>query len=159
MIMEFREPYSDEDMIYDKSTRRYILTEDFVLNKGINLSLELNTDGAPDASSVARETLKRVSLLVYSNIYNYGRDIKTKEYLLACNPELRQPIRDAMLERLKYMIHNGDLSISSGTSINHGVRIETDDLIPSVIEEMILRPTGILHRGKWAVPINKELDY
>lgn len=157
--MEFIEPYSDEDMTYDTTTKRYTLTENYILNQGINLALELNTDGSPDPQALPGLVLDRVSLLVYSNIYNYGRTRATKEYLLACNPELRPIIRDAMRERLLYMITSGDLSKMSGASVNQGVRIETTDLIASVVEEMILRPTGMLHRGEFDVQIDTSLKY
>lgn len=155
----FAAPYSDNQMIYSKEKRRYILTEEFVRERGIDLGLELDADAAPEPSKVPELALDRISLLVYSNIYNYGRQRADKEYLLACQPELREIIRDAMLERLKYMIDSGDLSTRSGALITQGTRIETKDLIPSVTEEMILRPTGLLHRGKFSFIKDLSLDY
>ena len=155
----FTAPFSDDEMRYDGDKHRYVLTEEFVRNKGIDLGLELNADAAPEPSKVPELALERISLLVYSNIYNYGRQTKDKEYLLACHPELREVIRDAMLERLKYMIDSGDLSTRSGALITQGTRVETKDLIPSVVEEMILRPTGLLHRGKFVFIKDDSIVY
>lgn len=155
----FTAPFSDEDMRYDATKHRYILTEEFVRNQGIDLGLELNTDAAPEPSKVPQLALERISLLVYSNIYQYGRQKQDKEYLLACHPDLRDVIKDAMMERLKYMIDSGDLSTRSGALITQGTRVETKDLIPSVMEEMILRPTGLLHRGKFDFIKDESLVY
>lgn len=152
-------PYSDIDMIYDFDNHRYILTTEFVRNQGIDLSLELNADSAPEPSKVPELALQRISLLVYTNIYNHGRQKEKKEYLLACKPELRNVVKEAMLERLRYMIDSGDLSTRSGALITQGTRIETKDLIPSVMEEMILRSVGLLHRGNYNFILDKELVY
>ena len=155
----FAAPYSDNKMIYNKEKHTYILTEEFIREQGIDLGLELNADAAPEPSKVPQLALERISLLVYSNIYNYGRQKEDKEYLLACQPELRPIIMDAMVERLKYMIDSGDLSTRSGALITQGTRVETKDLIPSVTEEMILRPTGLLHRGKFSFIKDLSLEY
>lgn len=159
ILINFQEPFSDENMTYSATTHRYTLTEDFVRENGLDLGLELNTEGMPEPSKAPQLALERVSLLVYSNIYNYGRNKNDKEYILACNPELRQPIQDAMLERLKYMIDSGDMSTRSGALITQGIRVETKDLIASVMEEMILRPTGILHRGDFQFIKDLTLTY
>ena len=155
----FQTPYSDADMTYDLDKHRYILTQEYVNNMGINLSLVLDTGLAPEPSRVPEIALDRISLLVYSNIYQYGRQKQDKEYLLACDPALRDVIKEAMMERLRYMVDSGDLSIRSGALISQGIRIEVKDLIPSVTEEMILRPTGILHRGKYQFIKDETIVY
>lgn len=155
MHMTFQAPFTDTTMTYDLNKHRYILKTDYLRQIGIDLGLVLDADYAPEPSKVPELVLDRISLLVYSNIYQYGRSREDKEYLLACNPELRDIIRDAMVERLRYMIDSGDLSTRSGALITQGTRVEVKDLIPSVVEEMILRPTGILHRGDFFLP-NKD---
>jgi len=157
--MTFQEPFSDADMTYDQSKRRYILTEEYVRNAGVDLGLILETEHAPEPSKVEAIVRDRVSLLVYGNIYNHGRSKEDKEYLLACRPDLRNIIRDAMMERLRYMIESGDLSTRSGALVSQGTRVSVKDLIPSVIEEMILRPTGLLHRGEFQFTKNETLQY
>lgn len=155
----FKEPYDDEDLIYNHKERRYVLTEDYVRNMGVNLSLELNTDAMPEPSRGVEVVLDRISVLVYSNIYSHGRSKETKEYLLATRQDLRSAIRDAMYERLRYVIDSGDLSTRSGALISQGTRVERADLIASVIEEDILVRTGILHRGEWSIIIDPSIDY
>lgn len=158
-MTEFQAPYSDFDMTYDINTKRYVLTDEYLRSVGIDLNIVLDTEYAPEPSKVEGIVRERVSLLVYTNIYNHGRAKADKEYLLACNPDLRPVIRDAMVERIRYMIESGDLSTRSGALVSQGTRITVDDLIPSVIEEMILRPTGLLHRGEFFLVKDENLVY
>jgi hypothetical protein len=64
-----------------------------------------------------------------------------------------------MFERLNYVTSSGDLSTKSGALIDQGTRVNTGDLIPSIIEEMLLRPTGLLHRGKFEFIKDLNLVY
>ena len=147
--MTFIEPFDDADMTYNSSAKRYILTSDFVSNRGINLSLILNTEMAPNPVGLEELFLDRISSLVYNHIYRYGRSKKEKQYLLACSPAFRDVIRDAMLERIMYIIDSGDLSTKAGVIIEKGNRVDVRDLVPSPEEVEILRSAGLLHRGKY----------
>lgn len=155
----YANPVSDAEMVYDAAKHRYILTEEFCRNNGIDLGLILETAALPNPSQGPQLLLDRVSQLVYSNIYNYGRQKDVKEYLLACGQEFRPIIRDAMFERLNYITSSGDLSIKSGAIITQGTRINVKDLVPSVVEEMILRNAGLLFRGRYELTINPTLVY
>lgn len=157
--MAFQNPYSDDTMTYNSDERRYVLTEQYCKDNGIDLGLILETSALPNPSDGPRLLLERVSRLVYTNIYNYGREKETKQYLLACNPDLRPIIRDAMFERLNYITSSGDLSTKSGAIVANGTRVDIKDLVPSVVEEMIIRPTGLLHRGEFYVVIDGTLEY
>lgn len=158
-MMIFVQPFDDDSMFYDFDKHRYILTEEHVRQMGIDLSLVLNTDFSPMPASVPALFLDRVSKLVYSNIYRYGRSKKEKEYLLACNPELREVIRDAMLERVAYVVDSGDMSTKTGALIQQGTRIDVKDLVASVEEEAILRSVGLLHRGDYQFVKDETLVY
>lgn len=157
--MIFVQPFDDETMVYDLNNHRYVLTEEYVRQMGIDLSLVLNTDFSPIPTSVPALFLDRVSKLVYSNIYSYGRAKKEKEYLLACNPEYRNVIRDAMLERIAYIVDSGDMSTKTGALIQQGTRIDVKDLVASVEEENILRSVGLLHRGEYQFIKDETLVY
>lgn len=146
-------------MVYDFQKHRYILTPQFVRDRGIDLDIVLNKDLFPDPQVAIEVVLDRISLLVYANIYNYGRQKRYKEFLLACHPDIRDIVKEAMFERLNYVTTNEDLSVKSGALVSQGVRIETQDLVPSLIEEMLLRPTGLLHRGEYDFMIDESLNY
>lgn len=157
--MTFINPVTDSDMEYDLNTHRYVLTEEFVRDNGIDLSLMLDAEHMPEPSKAAKIYLQHLSFLVYSNIYSYGRTKDDKEYLLACSSELRPVIRDAMMERIHYMYNSGDLSSKAGAIIENGTRVETQDLIASPIEEDILRTAGLLHRGEYFIMKDDSLVY
>ena len=157
--MIFIEPFNDKDLVYDKAKRRYLLTPQYISDNGIDLALQLETAHLANPASAVDIAIERVSILVYENIYQYGRNRSDKEYLLACDPKLRNIIRDAMFERLTYMVNGGDLSARSGAVIGQGYRIEVKDLIPSVVEEMILRGAGLLHRGDYFFIKDESIEY
>jgi hypothetical protein len=146
-------------MVYNFDKHRYILTPQFCRDRGIDLDVILNKDLFPDSQNAIDIVLDRISLLVYTNIYNYGRQKRYKEFLLACHPEIRDVIKEAMFERLNYVTSSEDLSVKSGALVSQGVRVETRDLVPSIVEEMLLRPTGLLHRGEYDFQIIEDLVY
>jgi hypothetical protein len=152
-------PFSDNEMTYDFENHRYVLTPEYCRDQGIDLDIVINKELFPDTQTSVNIVLNRISLLVYTNIYNHGRVKEDKEYLMACDPTLRLIIRDAMFERLNYVTSSGDLSTKSGALIDQGTRVNTADLIPSVVETMILRPTGLLHRGNFEFVKNTDLVY
>ena len=155
----FQAPFDDDAMTYDFDKHRYILEDDYVRSQGIDLGLILDTEHAPEPSRVEEIVRDRVSLLVYENIYQHGRSREQKQYLLACNPNYRNIIRDAMVERLRYMVDSGDLSTRSGALVSQGTRVEVRDLLPSVVEEMMLKGSGLLHRGEYSFIKDETLVY
>ena len=157
--MTFTEPFDDNQMTYSTDKKRYTLTADYVSNMGIDLSLILNTEQSSIPELVSDLFLDRVSLLVYNNIYSYGREKKNKQYLLACDPELRDVIRDAMMERIAYIVDSGDMSTKTGALIQQGTRVEVGDLVASPQELNILRSAGILHRGKYYFIKDDSITY
>jgi len=157
--MTFTNPISDDNMTYNTEKHRYILTEEYVREQGIDLSLVLNTEHMPEPSKAPKLFLERVSFLVYSNIYKYGRQRAAKEYILACNPDMREVIKNAMIERIFYIYGSGDLSTKSGAIIENGTRVNTQDLIASPQEENILRTAGLLHRGEYYLQKDESLIY
>ena len=157
--MNFQIPIEDEQMSYNYNEKRYILREKYVRSMGIDLSLSLNTDFSPEPDAIPEIFLDRVSQLVYENIYSYGRQKENKQYLLACDPSLRNVIRDAMMERIRYIEASGDLSTKAGAMISQGTRVETGDLVASPQEERILRNAGILHRGEYYFIKDPDLIY
>jgi hypothetical protein len=146
-------------MTYDTTKHRYTLTEEYVRENGVDLSLTLNTEHMPEPSKAPKLFLEHISFLVYTNIYSYGRQKGIKEYLLACNTDNRPVIRDAMMERIRYIYDSGDLSSKSGVIIENGTRVERYDLIASPQEEQILRTVGLLHRGGYYIEQDNTLTY
>ena len=156
---EFTQPFDNDEMTYNMEEHRYVLKEEYVRSRGIDLGLILNTETAPIPEVVGKLFLDRVSQMVYNNIYSYGREAYKKEYILACDPTKRNIIRDAMMERIEYICDSGDLSTKSGIVINQGTRIDIGDLTASPQEINILRKSGLLHRGQYFFIIDSTLEY
>lgn len=98
-------PLSDEYMVYDYSSHRYILTEKYVLDKlGLNLRDKVGGGRAINAQAMINSILDtRVSRRIYSLIYAHN-DKRVLEYVMAKSPTARQVLQDAMSEQLMYML-------------------------------------------------------
>lgn len=98
-------PYSDEHMIYDYETHRYILTEKFALDElGINLKNILINDVA------VKRALKQASNQVYRFIHSCNTAESLQDYIIAKTESGRKIIKEAMAEQLMYLTMGGDIS-------------------------------------------------
>ena len=98
-------PYSDEFMIYDFVTHRYVLTEkDVTDNLGVDIFKRLKNN------NVIKSVLNQVSLQVYNYIHQFNEDNKAQNFLIAKTEDGRRIIKDAMEQQLIYFLTVGDLS-------------------------------------------------
>lgn len=138
-------PYSDDDMIYDYDSHRYVLTERYVSRSlGENLDMILNAAGDANPSTLASRFLRRVSNAVYGYIYKDNPNVERIEYYLAKHAPLRPWIKDMLEEQTLYMLMNGDIGIMSGLNISKGQAMELYKLRGAVcvapeVEEMCNR--------------------
>lgn len=118
-------PYSDNQMIYNKSLHRYVLTQSGV-RQGLNIDLTsvLNTSDVADKANAAERFLDRVSMIVYSWIYSVNPFRFRTERELALNGDIRPFIFAAMKEQVLYILNNGDFSALSGVNIDTGLAID-----------------------------------
>lgn len=152
-------PFSDETMIYDTITHQYALTpEYFARVTGEDLYTRLNTRGVVDRNAFAKNWLRNVSRVLYAYIYRSSTHTPFVEYLLAKTPELRDLLKDALVEQGLYMLANGDISKFSGVDIRRGSVIDRNTLIASAVSPIavdILSRTFnpnlpcILYQGNW----------
>ena len=164
-------PYDDETMFYDWDTHRYILTPECVFDElNINLAERLNKRGSAVAENVPSNVLRRISNIVYGEIYKCSEYNDVQEYLLAKCPSLRKNIKEAMKEQVVYFLINGDTSNFSGIDLKTGRVIEIDRLrnqsrLAPDAEIILQRPIkelghgacSILYQGKWN--IYKDFSY
>lgn len=104
--------YSDNKMIFDELTGRYVLTEQALLENGIDLRSRLERNRTVNATAVINRTLRRVSDMIYNYVHKFNLDNKQQDLWIASIPALRQIIYTAMLEQAEYFLMNGDLSRS-----------------------------------------------
>lgn len=101
-------PLTDEFMVYDYTTHRYVLTDkDVFENLGINLSARIKNPTA------VRSLLNQISAQVYDFIHEHNVNNRFQDFVIAVTESGRQIIKRAMEEQLKYVLMVGDLSRST----------------------------------------------
>ena len=104
--------YSDDYMIFEELTGRYVLTEQALLANGTNIRARLERNRTVNATLVINRILHRVSDMIYNYIHRFNSDNKQQDLWIASLESLRGIIYKAMLEQAEYFLMNGDLSRS-----------------------------------------------
>lgn len=99
-------PLSDELMIFDNLTHRYVLTEKAVLNMGINLRERVKNENA------IQSLLRLASSHVYSFLHMYNVNNDAQDFIIATTKTGREIIKQALERQLTYILVVGDLTMS-----------------------------------------------
>lgn len=153
-------PFDDVYMTYDSDKHRYELTI-----KAIDDELNISFVEFAGSDGNAEQLIREISSDMYKYIYKHNRrDIKKRkadEHKLAKDGDIRDTIRDTMLDMIRALVRSGytldkDLSWVNPES---GVVLDLSD-IPSIAPDAIdgLLAYGILHRGPYTYQIADE-DY
>ena len=110
--MNNKYPYSDDHMIFDPNTNRYYLTEQALLDCGIDLRARLAARKAISPDNVIHSILRIATRHVYAFIHRYNIDNAAQDKAVACVPSLRPIIEEALLVQAVYTLNVGDLSNS-----------------------------------------------
>lgn len=106
-------PYSDEYMIFDEDSKRYVLTSKYVFEVlGVDLEGALAERQAVNASVMANQFLTEVSDDIYNFIHLHSANNARQDYLIATIPSLRNIIKKAMGQQFIYSRLNGLLGYS-----------------------------------------------
>ena len=106
-------PYSDEHMIFDEESKRYVLTSKYVFEVlGVDLEGALSERQAVNAQIMAKQFLTEVSDDIYNYIHLYSANNERQDYLIATIPSLRKIIQKAMGQQFIYSRLNGLLGYS-----------------------------------------------
>ena len=106
--------YDDDYMRYDKVTRRYILTERAIEEKGgIALRERLTASSTLDPTNTINAFLRRVSDLVYGYINDHCINIEKRTQWIASIKRARDILQQAMIQQATFMCINGDLTLST----------------------------------------------
>ena len=129
-------PYNDEKMEFDEVLCQYILTNDALLENGINVRDEL--DDTPYSATVNRSLRKRVSRRVYNFIHKHNYDNKEQDYLIATVPKMRDIIFEALQSQALYMWINGDLGLlpKKDEAIKSSVCVDCEDTLNTCLPEL-----------------------
>ena len=153
-------PFDDTTMTYSTTTHRYTLTIQAVDD-------EFNVDFVRMSGDEgnAEQRLREISSDMYKYIYKYNRrDLdkqKVDEHRLAKNGDLRDVIRDSMLDMVRALIRSGYSMIKDLSPVN----VETSTVmdfsnLPGICPDAIdgLFAYGVLFKGRYSFKIDDE-DY
>lgn len=157
-------PYNDEAMRYDFDNHMYVLTQQCVLKElNTNLQEVLNPTGAANVGENANATLRQISEVVYSQMYDASCDNDIQEWLAAKAQSARKIIKDALKQQVLYFLFNGEVSQCSGVDIKKGRKMQ--DLSNRILSpnarrilEKNLKETGksLLYSGGYPELIGRE---
>mgnify|MGYP003299717680 CR=1 FL=1 len=101
-------PFNNEDMIYNFTTHRYVLTNEYVTNKlGIDLQARVGSNRGINASTIINNLLNNVSMQVYNYLFSHNPK-QLLEYVIAKSPSAREIILQAMGAQAVYLFSVGD---------------------------------------------------
>ena len=107
-------PYSDDYMIFDKNTNRYILTEKYTVDvMGLDLAGMINERNGINPQILIKRFLTDVSDDIYEYIHSHSIYNAEQDYCIAKYPSLRAIIQKAMDQQLMYSRFNGLLGYSA----------------------------------------------
>ena len=111
-------PYSDEYMVFDEDTKRYVLTTKYVYDKiGVDMEGTLKEREAINAQVLANRFLVEVSDDIYDFIHKHNVNTARQDYWIASIPSLRKIIQKAMEQQFVYSRLNGLLGYSSDKDV------------------------------------------
>lgn len=107
-------PYSDEYMVFDESTHRYVLTAKYVLDKmGIDLEKAINERNGINPQILINRFLEEASDDIYKFIHAHNANTQKQDMFIAIVPSLRPIIQKALDQQLMYSRLNGLLGYSA----------------------------------------------
>lgn len=116
--MEYIQPYDDDHMVYDYETHRYYLTPKAVFDElGINLDIELNTQGDTNNSTIVQRVLRQSNNVVYNYLYQRSSNNGWQEMIMATCPSARSRLKEVLLMQVLYNLSSGFVALYSGINV------------------------------------------
>lgn len=105
----------NNDMYFNELTKRYYLTEEYVYNQGIDLSLHTIDEMDTNMSTLNKRVIETACDLLYDFIEDNAYDSLSAKYLIAVNPRVNNKMKKAMLYQLMTFVIKGNVSIEDDT--------------------------------------------
>lgn len=106
-------PYDDDNMVFDKTVNQYVLTEQALLKRGVDIRAELSMTSTVAPECVINDFVRLASDMIYGYIHDFSANNMMQDHCIACTPSLRPIIMNAMIYQAKYLYFNGNLSLST----------------------------------------------
>lgn len=145
-------PYSDEEMVFDEKSKRYILTAKYIEETlGVDITERISANGYISPQKAIERLLDRISVQIYGFCYQHN-DSEIINDIIAYCPSAREIIKEAMTEQFIYFMEVGDLRNSPDENkrkmwLSQGAK---DALIKDIKETgTTILYTGQYHFGGW----------
>lgn len=130
-------PFSDDMMIFDKVTNRYILTENALLTNGIDFRARLAATANVMPEGVVEGFTRLVSSMVYGYIHQHSGNNMLQDKAIACLPSLRPIMFNAMVFQAIYVSNVGNLYLSPdpakrALAMDELAKQELDNTVPEL---------------------------
>lgn len=112
----------DEDLVFDKKSRRYYLTNNYVYNKlGTDIGAVVCDDLDTNKATLNKRTIEYACDMVYDYIEENAVYPKSSLYYVTQDEDAHWAIKKALGYQLLHFIQNGDLSMSKGHKVSQTV--------------------------------------
>lgn len=126
-------PIIDENLTYDYTRHRYILTRDAIYKYlGINFA-SLPSDGDDNPSAMAFRFASKVSDVVYRYLTTESLNPDWLVWELAVIPQLRPTIFEMLIKQAEYMATSGNLEDYSGVDIFRGKAVGLNNILEVIV--------------------------
>mgnify|MGYP006987490873 FL=1 len=143
----WKEPYSDNMMIWDEVSGRYYLTEEAMRAAGCELRANLSDTLTTQADTVIRVFLRRVTQQVYAFIHAHNARTDIQDAFLAHLPDLRGILMEALITQATYNYLSGDLSFSTDKEERE---MKLQDEVKDILDTYVpCLGRSILYTGSW----------
>lgn len=141
------QPYSDDYMVFNKLTGRYVLTEQAFTDFGYDLRSQI-IDSYTSPENIIQGFFRTVSDMVYGYIHSFSANNMLQDYFIASLSSLRPTIMQAMLYQAAFMYLNGNLTLSTkpedkAAAIDTTCRDYLDQTVPELRTSILYSGTRI----------------
>jgi hypothetical protein len=131
------QPYTDERLRWDDYEERYYLTEQALINIGINIRERLAFNKVSSPEYIINGFLGDVTDLVYNFIHKFSANNERQDKIIAYYESARKIIFKALINQAKYVLMVGNLSLSSREEDRkNAISTGTHETLNTVIKEI-----------------------
>lgn len=102
-------PYDDDNLVFDKKTNMYYITENCILNMGIDLRSRLSSRKAVSPELIIQQLISVVTEHIYGYIHGFSSDNEYQDRVIAECPSARSIILAALKRQVVHVLNVGDL--------------------------------------------------
>lgn len=130
-------PFNTDTMIFDDIDNQYRLTEQALIRQGEDLRSRLARTRATAPEYIINGVLTTVSDMIYAYIHKFSVHNAVQDNIIATYEGARRVIERAMTKQAFYVIHNGNLNLSTNENErSKAMSPEAVDILNTEIREL-----------------------